>query len=191
MKAVLIQQVYPNRGFLPLVQEQFIRNTDYCEKFGLDYRFFSSERHDCLLGGWDKLDHIHDCLDYELIIWLDADAIVCDINQDIKTVPLPEDSIGAVRFNIPISHYNVGVLYVRPGIRSKAFLEKWISEFPGSGIWHEQSVFNSILNECVVPLPITWNRNYDNNPYAKPMVMGFHGFGTPEHRLALMKKVLQ
>ncbi len=113
MKAVLIQQVYPARGFLTLIQEQFRRNTDYCEKFGLDYRFFMSEQLDVSCGGWDKVIHIQDAMRYyDLIVWLDADAIVFDITRDLKTVPLPEDSIGVVRFLMPVTHLNVGVVYL-------------------------------------------------------------------------------
>jgi hypothetical protein len=124
-------------------------------------------------------------------VWLDSDAILFDTNRDVREVPLPEDSIGAVRFQLPVSHLNVGVLYAKPGNRMNDFMYDWIADFPGLGAWREQAVFNFNKKECVVELPLEWNRNFDHSPYAKPFVMGFHGFGDADNRLALMKKALE
>jgi hypothetical protein len=174
-----------------MIQEQFVRNTNYCERYGLDYQFFSSEIKDIVYGGWDKVYRMQDALKYDLVIWLDADAIIFDTEKDLKDVPIPEDSIGAVRFSIPVSHLNVGVLYIKPGEHSSEFVSMWLSEFPGQGSWHEQEAFNRIRNDCVVELPQEWNRNYDHNPFANPVVMGFHGYGEADYRIGLMRKVLE
>jgi nucleotide-diphospho-sugar transferase len=188
MKTVIIQQVYPKGGYINLIREQFFDNIQYCERYEIDYRFFWGEIKPVEHGGWDKLFHIRDCFSYDLIMWLDSDAIIKN-PRDIREVPLPEDSIGAVKFMMPIPHFNMGVLYVKPGRRVEAFFEKWVGEYPGRGAWHEQEVFNRIKNECVVELPAEWNRNFDNNPFANPVIMGFHGFGDSNNRLNLIRKV--
>jgi len=190
MKTILIQQVYPNHGFLPLIQEQFVRNTNYCEKFEIDYTFISATIKPMENGGWDKVYHIFDAFSYDLIVWLDADAIIYDTNVDLKSVPLLKDSVGAVMFGSPVPHLNVGVMYVKPGKQVTKLFQKWIGMYPGQGAWREQGVFNAIKNECVTYLPSAWNKNYDYNPYSHPVVMGFHGFGEPEKRVALMREVL-
>lgn len=188
MKSILIQQVYPKSKYMSLIQETFTRNLEYCNKYDMEYVFFSSDMLNLEAGGWEKVLCVQRFLDYDFIVWLDADAILFDVNRDVRTVPLPDDSIGAVRFLMPVPHLNVGVLYVKPGERVKRFIHDWLDKFPGEGSWREQAVFNKIRNECIVELPKEWNRNLDNSPYANPVVMGFHGFGTSDDRLMLMRK---
>lgn len=190
-KSLLIQQVYPKRGFRSLLVETFDRNTKYCEEHDIDYMAIMSEILDAQKGGWDKLGHIKNALDiYELVIWLDADAIIYDLTRDLKTVPNPPDTIGAVKYFLPAPHLNVGVLYFRNGERVKRFVSDWLERYPGQGSWAEQMVFNSMKDKTVFSLPMEWNRIYDHNPSANPVVLGFHGFSDAKYRLELMKKVL-
>lgn len=190
MKATIVQQVYPGRGFETMALEYGKRNTLYCKEHGLLFQFYIEERFDPKLGAWDKVFLIQEALqDYDFVMWLDADALLFDVSRSVLDVPLPEDSVGAVRYFLPVSHFNTGVLYFRNGDKTKAFLKKWVDGFPGKGSWKEQQVFNS-MKELVTELPREWNRNYDNNPSANPVVMGFHGFGDADNRLSLMRKVL-
>lgn len=190
-KTVLLQQVYPKMTYLPLLVECFERNVVYCEGHDIDYMAIMSEEKDIAHGGWDKIFHIQEMLKkYELVIWLDVDAIIFDLQRDLREVPLPPDSIGAVKFMLPIQHMNVGVMYFRSGENVNKFIEEWLSHYPGQGAWREQEVFNMMKNKTVVSLPVEWNRNYDMNPSAKPVIMGFHGYGDAERRLELMRKVL-
>lgn len=191
MKSILVQQIYPNKGnFIALIQETMIRNVEYCKRFDMDYAFIASEIFDISNGGWDKLLHVQRFFDYDFVVWLDSDALIFDTSRDLRTVPTPGDSIGVVRFLLPVPHFNVGVMYFRVGPRVKSFVKEWLKNYPGEGAWHEQAVFNKIKNECVVEIPKEWNRNYDNNPHASPVIVAFHGFGSAEKRLALMQRVL-
>jgi hypothetical protein len=191
MKTLLIQQVYPGRGYTSLLAECFARNATYCERYDIDYQVNISEIRDPKFGGWDKVTHVQRALDsYELVVWLDADAILYDLSRDLRSVPLAPDRIGVVQFFLPVQHLNVGVLYFRNGPSVKRFVASWLEKFPGEGAWHEQAVFNQIRDETIVLLPNEWNRNYDSNPSANPVVLGFHGFGPAENRLKLMKMFL-
>jgi hypothetical protein len=204
---ILIQQVYPKLGYLPLLTENFTRNAKYCEEHDIDYVVFFSETLDPIHGGWDKVLHVRDALKkYKLVIWLDVDACIYDLTRDMKTVPNPPDTIGAVRFMLPTSHLNVGVLYFRNGEKVVQFVDEWLAAFPGPGAWHEQAVFNQmtpanrrpnqssfagVKNETVYELPAEWNLNFNYNANSNPVVMGFHGFGTADNRLAMMRKSLE
>lgn len=186
---VLIQQVYPKRGYLPLLTENFTRHVQYCEEKNIDYVAHLSEIDHPDLGGWEKVRYVRAALEqYALVIWLDVDAYIFDLSRNMKTVSNPPDTIGAVRFMLPTSHLNVGVLYFRNGEKVMQFVDDWLAEFPGPGAWHEQAVFNQKKNGTVYELPAEWNLNFNHNPNANPVVLGFHGCGTAENRLNMMRK---
>lgn len=190
-KAILLQQVYPKMTYLPLLVECFGRNARYCQDHDIDYMTIVSENLDINKGAWDKVAYVKDALEkYELVIWLDVDAVIFDLSRDLKDVPLQPDTIGVVKYLLPSQHFNVGVMYFKSGENVKKFVAEWFESFPGFGAWHEQEVFNRMKNDTVCQLPQEWNRNYDGNRSANPVVMGFHGFGTADERLALMRKVL-
>src|SRR4026208_183466 len=103
---LLIQQVYPKHGYLPLLTRNFTRHAEYCEGHDIDYVVFVSEIIAPEIGGWDKVGHVKDALKrgYKLVIWLDVDAYIFDTGRELRLVPNPPDTIGAVRFMLPTSH---------------------------------------------------------------------------------------
>jgi hypothetical protein len=192
MKTLLLQHVYPDLSYFPLMLEYFERNARYCAEREIDYRASVSAKVCKVgIGDWDKVKLIRESLDfYDLVIWLDVDALIYDLARDLRAVPLPDDKIGAVRFMLPSPHLNVGVLYFRNGKNTLLFMDKWLSRFPGRGAWHEQAEFNDMRDETVIELPKEWNYNCNGNALAKPVVMGFHGIGDAQNRLQMMRKVL-
>lgn len=196
VRAVLIQQVYPGLGYLPMISECFQRNASYCERFGIDYRFYLQQVKPASNGGWDKVFLIQQALHdgYDLVIWLDADAVIWDLETDLCTVPNPPDTIGVVQFKrcrFFDTHYNVGVLYVRNGPRAQEFVNTWLDGYPGGLRWREQKVFNDISNDTIFQLPTTWNYTVLRHAgVEKPMIRGYHSIRGAEEKLRMMLKDL-
>lgn len=199
MKTLLIQHVYPNHGYLPMVLEYVPRHAEYCRKFGIDYEFFMGELMPYQKGEWDKVILVKEALlsNYELVIWLDADAIIKDLYTDLKDVPLGPDRIGAVWFPVPEPHFNVGVLYFRNGPNVRQFVDDWAAGYPGEDYWHEQRVFNDLANTpsksneaFIMRLPPQWNSSRDHNWVSDAIIAAGHGIGPLQQRQEFLQKCL-
>lgn len=196
LKAVLIQQVYPGLGYLPLLRECFERHARYCEKFGIDYQVYLQQKRPAENGAWDKVLLVQKALrdGYDLVVWLDADAIIWDLDTDLRSVPNPPDTIGAVLFEkcrFYNAHYNAGVLYFRSGVSVLFFVTAWLAEYPGIHKWREQKVFNDMAGDVVYRLPVTWNYTaLRHSGVEKPVVRGYHSIRGAEEKLQAMLKDL-
>jgi hypothetical protein len=171
---VIVQHVY-NGDYIPMLNATRPWHQAYCNKHGLKYvSIVDGEVPND--GDWYKVRLIRDLLEeHNFIMWLDADAFIYDTNVSVTDVPLPEDSIGACHFPVPVPHWNVGVLYFKNGPRVKAFVEKWLQNYPGEGRWYEQEAFNRIGKDFIVTLPDVWNSSLDHNFKFNPVVRAFHG----------------
>jgi len=185
MDSLLIQQIYPNSEYLWMMELTFGRHARYCGIHGFDYRFQVSGG-DMDMGGWEKVRLVRAALEkHAFVVWLDADAVIMNLNKSLKEVPLPPDSIGACHFSVPRPHWNVGVLYFKAGKRTLDFLDEWLSRYPGEPRWHEQEIFLELgLENEVVTLPDEWNSSGDHNPVPNPVVAAFHGMEARYHRMA-------
>lgn len=187
LKTVLIQQVYPDLKYFSLMYEFLPRHAQYCAKFGIDYRLFIGEIDPCVIGAWDKVNMINEALKhYDLVVWLDADAVILNTDIDLRSVPL-RSGVGAVWFDFPSPHYNTGVMYFRKGRKARRFVKNWLAGFPGDDHWHEQQVFNSMSG--VTQLPATWNASRDHNWIDNPIVAAAHGIRPLEARLDFLRSV--
>ena len=196
--AVLIQQAYPGKGFDKMIELTRKRNEDYCKKWKMDYRPVIDDVNPnwkMEQGGWAKLMLIREELfkGYNYVIWLDADAMIYDLDTDLREAC--PDGIGACWHRIPqLDHWNVGVMYMENTNAVKLFLGEWISKFPGAGDgWFEQGEFNRLAmkSKVVKTLSDRWNATLNVNLVPDAVVLGFHGQGNAKQRLALMEQALK
>lgn len=195
MKTILIQHVYPDHGYLPMALDHVHRHAEYCRRFGMHYEFFAGEMMPYKKGDWDKVILVKEALlsYYDLVIWLDADAVIKDLGFDLRQVPLNPDEVGAVFFSVPEPHYNVGVLYFRNGSRVQKFVDEWTQGYPGDDHWHEQQVFNTLAQkhaDMVKILPAVFNSSRDHNWTPGAYIAAGHGISPIEDRRKFLQKCL-
>ena len=196
MNAVLIQQAYPEGkfpsyiGMLELTAEH---NKKYCERHGFDYWCEISENEDMPLGtgGWRKIELILKALEhgYQYIVWLDADAMIKDVDTDLRDA-VEVGKIGACWHRIPqLNHWNVGVLYLHNAPQVVEFVRQWLASYPPPNDgWYEQGVFNrmGMQSKVVSTISDKWNSTIDVSLVPDAVVLGFHGQGDAKQRTKIM-----
>jgi hypothetical protein len=200
--AVLIQQIsltdlYPG-SYIPAIELTKERNEEYCKKFNFDYLLLMGEGDlkyaDVTKGGWAKIELIQRAMEqgYEYIVWLDADALIKDMNTDLRLGCV--EGIGACWMRIPqLNHWNVGVLYVRNSVESKKFIDEWLATYPGAPQWMEQGEFNKMAMKSKVVQTISdrWNATINYSIVPDAVVLGYHGYGSAAQRTEAMRSTLE
>jgi hypothetical protein len=197
--ALLIQQVYPNmpESFKPMLDLTYQRNRNYCIRWQMDYQCLESagsvEHADPTKGSWAKVDLIKIALDkgYKFIVWLDADALIKDLDTDLRDGCI--DGIGACWMRIPqLNHWNVGVLYITNTPQVKEFIDTWLANYPGERQWMEQGVFNKLAMQSKVVQTVSdrWNSTLNYSMVPDAVVLGYHGYGSAQDRLDAMTATL-
>ena len=199
--AILIQQVYPMEegSFLPMLELTRERNKAYCLRWQMDYQCLesasSAKYADPFKGAWSKVELIKFALEkgYQYIIWLDADAMIKDLDTDLRDGCI--NGIGACWQRIPqLHHWNVGVLYVANNPDVKDFIDTWLAGYPGIGDgWFEQGVFNTLAMKSNVVQTISdrWNATINYSMVPDAVVLGFHGDGDYKKRFEDMQHTLK
>ena len=188
---VLFQHIYSYSDYASILALTMPRTIMYCYKFKIDYRFVMGEvEGDAREGGhWANIYLMREFMQmgYKNVIYLDADTIICNLNTDIREA-IVEDKVGAVWHNShegerDLSHYNAGAFYASNTYKTRAFLDKWISQKPGQTLskfplCYEQGAFRIIGDEMGVinRLDNQWNAEAGVSPSDHPVVLGFHGF---------------
>lgn len=194
--AVLIQQAYPGLGYEQMIELTQERNAEYCKRFGFDYQVSIDpivHEWDVKHGGWAKIELIRRALDagYQYVVWLDADAMIYDIETDLRD-GCP-NGIGASWHRIPQwNHWNVGVLLIQNTPQVKDFIIEWLSKFPGANDgWFEQGEFNRLgmKSKVVHTLSDKWNSTVNVNIVPDAVILGFHGYGDAKQRYEAMKRI--
>lgn len=194
--AVLIQQAYPGKGYEEMINLTWDRNADYCNKWDFDYWTHIAPivpEWDIKNGGWAKIELIRRALDkgYQYIVWLDADAMIYDLETDLRD-GCPK-GIGASWHRIPQwNHWNVGVLLMQNTYEVREFIVSWIKEYPGANDgWFEQGVFNrmGMKSKVVHTLSDKWNATLNVNMVPDAVILGFHGHGDAKQRYEAMKRI--
>lgn len=194
--AVLIQQAYPVEKFpsyLEMLELTKEHNQKYCDFHGFDYWCEISENKDMPLGtgAWRKIEMILQALEdgYQYIVWLDTDAMIKDIDTDLRKAIEP-GKIGACWHRIPqLHHWNVGVLYVHNTEEVTKFIRQWLAAYPAPNDgWYEQGVFNrmGMKSKIVSTISDKWNATFDVNLVPDAVVLGFHGQGDAKQRTKMM-----
>lgn len=80
---------------------------------------------------WEKLRKLHDVLpNYDIVVWLDADAVIVDHERDISGELDPDEWLGLVEHRFAgraPDHFNSGVMVFRSCPESRAFLRQALS----------------------------------------------------------------
>lgn len=201
--AIIIQQVYRGSEYTNMLALTLERNLEYCKKHNFDFELYYGniiEEWNPIDGAWAKLALIHGALTngYQYVIWLDADSLIADVSADLRDgCPKPQ-GVGVVRHPASNNAFCVGNLYVTNSELTRAFMVYWMRWYPGpSGGWHEQAAL-ILLNvlECFHELIIEIDHKYNScraggSHVDNAIVEGFHGEGSAERRLKLMKEYLQ
>jgi hypothetical protein len=194
--AILIQHAYKGE-FEPMLELTRARNEAYCQAHNFDYwcECYDDPRWPVEHGGWVKIDLIQKAMKagYEYIVWLDADAMIADMETDLRDAIQP-NRIGACWHRIPqLNHWNVGVLYLDNSPETRGFISDWLASYsePKDG-WKEQGVFNrmAMKSKTVVTLSDKWNATINVSMVPDAVVLGFHGAGNAQQRYGLMKQAL-
>jgi hypothetical protein len=195
--AILIQQAYPGNGYEGMIELTRERNEEYCKRWGFDYQVHIDTvvpEWDYWMGGWAKIELIHRALDagYKYVVWLDADAMIYDLDTDLRD-GCP-DGIGLCWHRIPqLHHWNVGVMFMQNTEAVKSFILEWITKYPGARDgWNEQGEFNRMGRKSRVVQTISdrWNATINVNMVPDAVILGFHGHGDAKQRFTAMKDTL-
>jgi len=185
---IMIQ--YDNRPLSDIDKEFSRRNSEYCKKFGYEYRFISKETN--LPPYWTKVKLAHDILkneNYSGVMWIDTDAVV------VKHKPIEEFFQGnhdmVFSPDAPVwamqSPFNAGIWMVKKS--GMYILDKWLSKYNpeqwhfdgkwhSNGIWagdtYEQGAFSSfVLPNVKNVLSLDWSILQDVKPTENSFTLHF------------------
>ena len=193
--ALLIQHCSGNSPHINLLKITATKNLEYCMRHKFDFSMvINGERP--VTGHWDAVRLVREAMDlpYKYIVYLDADAIIVDMEHDLRK-GCPEGKIGACRhiltnppFSMELDHLNVGVLYYSNCQETRDFVDKWLDKFPGTPqpAWWEQGAMNDINDGTVVEIDAKYNSTFPVNHVENPVVSGFHGRGDVRTQFDLM-----
>lgn len=192
--AIILQQVYSQSPYANMLRLSFPRHMDYALKWRFDFQCQASDMiRDipmCIfngaltpMGAWAKLFVIRDALKagYEYVCWIDADALIFDMDTDLREALKEFDHIGACQHPGPPVHLNVGVMYFRNTEQTRDFVERWTGYYKRSSElnnWFEQGVFNQLGAETGITKRIhdKWNATrFAGTNVPNPVVIGYHG----------------
>jgi len=204
--AVIIQQAWQIGPFADMLRLTYQRHAAYAWAHQMEYwAIAGSLKPDMWPGGWGKIWLMRLMLDqgYQHVFWIDTDAAIVNGECDLREA-LPEGKlIGACehwapewfpKLDIP-RHYNVGVLFLKSDPRTVAFLDDWISRYPGHPRWLEQGAFNDMVTseyaDIFHPMDAKWNATFNVNQVAEPYIMAWHGVMPEAKRYSMMKDVFK
>lgn len=190
--AVLLQQVYGGSEYANMLRLSFPRHMDYALRHKFDYRCIMADvikdhptgpymGRIAPLGGWAKIHLIRDALatGYEYVCWIDADAIIHDMNIDLRDAFSEFEHIGACQHPGPPVHLNVGVVFYRNTEPTRKFVEAWLDAYgKPTDNWLEQGVFNRLSEQTkiVTRMNDRWNATHNAGTDCEhPVILGYHG----------------
>lgn len=209
--AVIIQHVYkrhewtenePYHAALDLVYK---RHLAYADKWNMDYLVVRGEvRVDFKPnnGGWAKLELVRMALadGYKFIIWIDADAMIVDMDTDLRE-GCPE-GLGMVLHTgpgTPGPHLNVGVMLIQNTPRVRALVDEWLTRYPGTTEfpWYEQGEAHKLARDpkwqdVIIQIDSKWNSCiYAGTHVDNAIIEAWHGMGNGAMRLAQMRQFMK
>ena len=192
MNTLLIQGAC--EAYVPVLKAILESQQAYCTRHAITYMpFFGRFSHD-RDPRWDRFYPMIQALNggrFELVVWMDADALVVDREVDLRDATDELTHLGMVAhpgaWRDWKFHFNCGVMYVRNTVEASRFLAEVdargpTGETPG---WENQDA----IHEAIVSgsLHVDKIRNRWNscraNQVPHPVVQAFHGMG-PEKALA-------
>lgn len=174
------------------------RNKKYCAARGFDYELhigtIDPKYADYNVGSWVKVEQmIRACKkDYKYVVSLEPDTLIKDLDADLRD-GCPR-GIGACYHRHHIAtQWNVGAIYMTNTPEVRAFLDKWIGQFPAEPVWRDNGAYNVVAmkDKTATTISDRWNATLDVNMVPDAAVIGFHGVGINGlARLNTMKQML-
>ncbi len=129
---------------------------DYARRWGWDLVLSAEELSDGRPPAWGKIPFVRELLDgYEWVLWLDADAIVVDLEADIAGVIEPGKDLYLVEHewgDEPQRPPNSGVFLIRATDWSRRLLDRmWASEHLTFHPWWDNAALMEILGYDLEP----------------------------------------
>lgn len=200
--AVLIQQSWPGKFYEEMMELNRPRNEAYCKTHGFDYEYLvgvTSEKYgDLKCGSWVKVEMTQRALakGYQYVASLEPDTLIADLGADLRD-GCPK-GIGACfhrvfdLIRIP-AQWCVGAYYLQNTPETRAFVDEWLKGYPGDAQWRDNGVFNELgkKNRVVSTISDKWNATLNVNMCPDAVVVGFHGNGSAEQRLGLIRQTLE
>ena len=140
--------------------------TDYCKQYNYDYFFINNYENDLELPiYWKKIQLVKEFLEttnYDYVIWMDSDTIICKPDIRLEQIVLPDKSIFIGNHYPLMRHnYNAGFFIIKNNNIGWQFLSDCITTYlerqeckvdgklslPGkwSGSCYEQGIMNELL----------------------------------------------
>jgi hypothetical protein len=198
MKIVVAQFFTSNLSYGKFTKEI---NKKYCDEKGYIYHLESDDMkiNNSLEGRsptWYKpkfINEVFELYNPDYILFLDADAIVCDFSQNIEDFIDPNFNIICTEDHGP-SVMNAGVFLLKNSEWTKTFMNKWwyICDtlqggpnnevgFYRNGLWHDQTCFGDLMNKRLDSksnINIVSNKKLNGRTYKNPVDRNFifHAF---------------
>jgi hypothetical protein len=198
MTTILLQHIHANTPGVPMLEMTKERHQRYCDRYGITYRAtYENAAPEIPVehGNWSRVKLIQNAMneDFDVVIWLDADTLICDMDENI-TDAAQANKIGVCWHRIPqLHHWNIGALYIHNTDETKRFIDNWMNGYKDNDRqWLEQGVFNKLARQSktVVTLSDKWNATLDVSMVPDAVVLGFHGQGDTAYRINEMKSTL-
>ena len=174
--------------YLPLLSKTSRWHARYCKHWGIAYQAVFGAVQQGRHPNWDRFPLILNALrlPFDYIIYLDADAIICNPNVDIQESANNVVHLGLVPHGTPWSdwsfHYNLGAIFARNrAIVTELFQQVWdYGPQANKPEWPTQEPFHHCINlRRFAPdrLEARWNSTVSENPVPNPVIQAFHGRG--------------
>lgn len=169
----------------------------YCERHGFHYECRLEWQPANRAANWDKIALLRELMakGYEYLVWLDADTVIVDFERDMRDALNPNNWLGMVRHGDP-GYFNNGAMYLRNVPHAEDFLSEVWHTWPVYHLWEDNQAV--ILAAARLPerwsgietISNEWNCTPGASDHPNPVVLGWHGGGPPENRLANMLQAL-
>lgn len=197
---ILIQHIHANTPGTAMLEMTEARHREYCNRHGIHYRAVIGNPTPEIppeAGNWARVKLIQDALaeGFDQVYWLDADTLIYNMAVNLAEAVV-KDKIGVCWHRIPqLHHWNIGAMYLDNTEDVRHFVKKWLASYPPPPDgWMEQGVFNKLARErsrLVTTISDRWNATIDVSMVPDAVVLGFHGQGTTEQRIDIMREVFQ
>jgi hypothetical protein len=190
--------------FAPLLKLSRPGFEDYAQRHRWDLVVVEDDRAQGRPPAWAKVPILRDALRrYELVVWIDADALIVDASRDLagelrrgRDLYLVEHT-NAVTGDVTV---NTGVLMLRAGAWADRFLAAvWARDDLVEHVWWENAAVMDLLGYRIAPPParrgpptpwrkrvrlldVAWNSLPDFDASARPRIVHFAGIPLAERR---------
>ena len=202
MKDAVLIQTCDNVANAEMIALYFGRHVEYCVKHDFDYWTHSGRMRMCDDQPWVRFALAIEAFltGYKYVVYLDTDAFIYDLDADLREACIKP--INLVRYTVPTSHLNTGVIYFNNDRQiAKAVCQFLLQErryfmeyYPSLRGWFDQGHVNLIYNNPgnaehfgEVDIKYNWDTHY-SDPCEHPIVKAWHGVLEPERTEEMRKE---